>query len=456
MNMNKMVLLIAVLFGILLTGCVPFQDNFSCETYKGAGNTCTSVEDNIEYAVKGKIDNKSADAKVSAKKNRELQINVNNTNKDKSFEDLQADYYVAKNKLDEYKSLLKKAEGNFSVLTPYERERLERLETKIDDFKRAIKLYKARLQHRSKMAELLGTYDVKIRNQEEAPIVAKPKVLKVTILPYRDSNGSFHMLNHIYEILDKPRFIMGQYTYKKPENNCEEINCEEKVQKKNNTSNKNINKERKEKLTALEKAYNEKLRKVRQLTTEKQKIDNKTSRKTDSIQYGEITKSKVYLRPIPDYGKSEVTVLLNMKGVVVKVEKVLNEGEWYKINTSQYSGWLEGKYIKEKKIKQTDKAFKSIIKNNIKPTVQEDNNSNTVKEEKNGKSADNKTTGAKDNPSDMSFLKQTQGFKDKSKNTSSHDGGKDNKSGLNKGPAHSTEWSLEKIRKMMKEKVEQQ
>lgn len=51
----------------------------------------------------------------------------------------------------------------------------------------------------------------KLLKEPVTPMVAPPTVLRVLILPYKDDDDGLNLMRHTYIMVDKPRWIMGDY-----------------------------------------------------------------------------------------------------------------------------------------------------------------------------------------------------------------------------------------------------
>lgn len=57
----------------------------------------------------------------------------------------------------------------------------------------------------------------KLLKQPVTPIIVPPAVMRVLILPYQGEGGELNMMRYAYIMSDKPKWIMGDYLVKQPE-----------------------------------------------------------------------------------------------------------------------------------------------------------------------------------------------------------------------------------------------
>lgn len=57
--------------------------------------------------------------------------------------------------------------------------------------------------------ELKGLLD-----QPATPMIKPPKIMRVLIMPYKDTTGALMMSRHIYLMLDEPTWVVGDYLNK--------------------------------------------------------------------------------------------------------------------------------------------------------------------------------------------------------------------------------------------------
>lgn len=53
--------------------------------------------------------------------------------------------------------------------------------------------------------------------QPVTPVIVPPVVMRVLILPYQGDGGELNMMRYAYIMMDKPRWVMGDYLVKQPE-----------------------------------------------------------------------------------------------------------------------------------------------------------------------------------------------------------------------------------------------
>ena len=57
----------------------------------------------------------------------------------------------------------------------------------------------------------------KLLKQPVTPVIVPPTVMRVLILPYQGDGGELNMMRYAYIMTDKPRWVMGDYLVKQPE-----------------------------------------------------------------------------------------------------------------------------------------------------------------------------------------------------------------------------------------------
>ncbi len=69
--------------------------------------------------------------------------------------------------------------------------------------------------YRDQVYDQLGT----MVQAPKTPMIKPPRAVRTMILPYSSElqRNRLYMPRYIYSIVDEPRFVMGQYLYKKPE-----------------------------------------------------------------------------------------------------------------------------------------------------------------------------------------------------------------------------------------------
>lgn len=173
MDRHKITLLSILL--LMLSGCV-YESKFTCEGFKNAGRACKPVSSNIEYAINQGDKTEEAQNEVEAMKQPELpqkQLFI------KCDADEPCDYKVA--------------ETDLVVVS-----------------KDAKKYVEFKKNEHKLLADELTSYGIKI-NTDAMPVTTKPKILRVTILPYEDSKGRLNMIRRVYMILQKSDWLLGDY-----------------------------------------------------------------------------------------------------------------------------------------------------------------------------------------------------------------------------------------------------
>jgi conjugal transfer pilus assembly protein TraV len=160
----------------MLSGCV-YDSNFTCEGYKNAGRACKPVSSNIEYAI-------SKDDKTEA---AEIESQPEVVSGDEHRQEL-----FVKCDTDEPCNY-KPAETDLLIVSKDAKKYL--------DFKK---------NEQKLLAEELTSYGIKV-NADNTPVTSKPKVLRVTILPYEDAKGRLNMMRRVYMILQKSDWLLGDY-----------------------------------------------------------------------------------------------------------------------------------------------------------------------------------------------------------------------------------------------------
>ena len=169
---------IIVFAGLLsiLSGCV-YDSKFTCEGYKNAGRACKPVSSNIEYAI----------AKDDKTEPTESESQPEAVSDDEHRQEL----FV---KCDTDEPCNYKPADTDRVMVSKDAK-------KYLDFKK---------NEQKLLAEELTSYGIKV-NSDSTPVTSKPKILKVTILPYEDSKGRLNMLRRVYMILQKSDWLLGDY-----------------------------------------------------------------------------------------------------------------------------------------------------------------------------------------------------------------------------------------------------
>lgn len=162
-------------------GCVPYSSNFSCESLKGSGRSCTTVTDNLNYAINGgeqnpEVSNETTISEENVSDNLTIQIKkCDNTNENCIVVDEKNIDVTVK----------KENASNINIL--------------------------------NSLSETLNKFNVGINSPTGKPIVTQPKIVKVTILPYVDSKERLNMSKDVYLIVDSPRFVIGDFLINKTE-----------------------------------------------------------------------------------------------------------------------------------------------------------------------------------------------------------------------------------------------
>lgn len=160
----------------ILSGCV-YDSKFTCEGYKNAGRACKPVSSNIEYAIEkdDKTDATEVDTVIAAEPDSVVQQEL--------FVKCDTDEPCNYKPADTDRVMVSKDAKKYL------------------DFKK---------NEQKLLAEELTSYGIKV-NSDSTPVTSKPKILKVTILPYEDSKGRLNMLRRVYMILQKSDWLLGDY-----------------------------------------------------------------------------------------------------------------------------------------------------------------------------------------------------------------------------------------------------
>ena len=180
--MKKITLYLAL---SLMGGCslVPYENEFSCNLQDNFGK-CISVEDAYEEAVTGveKYPHMTRASEQARKARAERKQKISGAQQVKE-QPIGTPAYQAENET----SQLGVAESAESAYSGY----------------------------RDQVYNQLGT----MIESPRTPMIKPPRSVRTMILPYSSElkRNRLYMPRYVYSIVEEPRFVMGQYLYKKPE-----------------------------------------------------------------------------------------------------------------------------------------------------------------------------------------------------------------------------------------------